>query len=289
MRQRKIGVMVDSFNAPSLRDGIRQAGEVGADGLQIYAVEGPMHPDNMGRGDRAELRRFIAGEGLEISALCGDPGGHGFAVAADNPARIVLSKRIMDLAVELGASVVTTHIGVIPADPDHPRYRVLQEACEELGEYGDRVGATFAIETGPETPETLKSFLDSLSSNGVAVNYDPANLVMVTGVDPVAGVRVLGDLIVHTHAKDGVMLKQTDPERVYNFFAEGGIGDLRLEEYFLEKPLGTGDVDFSSYLAALDEIGYTGYLTIERETGDDPAADIRMAVEFLKTVTKGEK
>ena len=287
MIKRGIGVMVDSFKAPTLRDGIMQAKEVGADGLQIYAVDGPMHPDNMSNADRTELRGFIEGEGLTISALCGDLGGHGFAIAKDNPGRIETSMRIMDLAIELGSSVVTTHIGVVPADQENPRYKILQEACERLGEYGDRVGASFAIETGPEPAPRLREFLDSLSSNGVRVNYDPANIVMVIGDDPAEDVRILGDYIVHTHAKDGVMVQKHDPEVIYNFFAEGGIEDLRLEDYFLEKPLGKGDVDFPDYLAALDEIGYKGFLTIERETGSDPAADIRMAVEFLKNITEG--
>ena len=44
---------------------------------------------------------------------------------------------------------------------------------------------------------------------------------------------------------------------------------------------GTGGVDWDSYLAALNSIGYTGYLTIEREVGEDPAADIKTAVDFL--------
>ena len=57
----------------------------------------------------------------------------------------------------------------------------MQEACVALAEYADSIGSHFAIETGPETSETLKKFLDSLGSRGVAVNLDPANLVMVTG------------------------------------------------------------------------------------------------------------
>ena len=43
-----------------------------------------------------------------------------------------------------------------------------------------------------------------------------------------------------------------------------------------------GDVDWNNYLKALEEIGYDGFLTIERECGDDPAADIAKAVAFLK-------
>ena len=109
---------------------------------------------------------------------------------------------------------------------------------------------------------------------------------MVTGDDPIAGVYTLKYYIVHTHAKDGVMLKKSDPELVYKCFAEGGIEDFRLEDYFLETPLGEGKVDFEQWIQALNEIGYNGFLTIEREVGDNPEKDIREAVQFLKRYRK---
>ena len=105
---------------------------------------------------------------------------------------------------------------------------------------------------------------------------------MVTDDDPVEAVYTLKDYIVHTHAKDGILLKKTDPKVIYDFFAEGGIGDLRLDEYFKEVLLGLGKMPFERYLKALDDIGYNGFLTVERETGADPAKDIGAAVEFLK-------
>lgn len=277
----KIGVMVDSFRI-GFKDAIKKARDVGANGIQVYATSGEMAPENLSANRRKEILDMVKSSGLVISALCGDLGGHGFAVREDNTWKIEKSKRIMDLARDLETDVITTHIGVIPQDPGHPRRKIMQEACERLAEYGDNVGARFAIETGPETAATLKGFLDSLHSKGVAVNLDPANLVMVTGDDPVAAVHTLKDYIVHTHAKDGIMLKKTDPERVYNFFADGGIEDLHLEDYFREVPLGEGKVDFDRYLNALRCIGYNGFLTIEREVGDDPERDIRAAVEFLK-------
>jgi sugar phosphate isomerase/epimerase len=281
----KIGVIIDSFRLP-LKEAIKKAKEVGAEGIQIYAVSGEMAPENLTPSKRKELLSYIKDNGLVVSALVGDFGGHGFAIKEDNPRRIEATKRVMDLAKDLETNVVTTHIGVIPADPHHDRYKVLQEACEELGEYGDEIGVYIAIETGPEKTETLKKFLDSLKSRSVAVNYDPANLVMVTGDDPVKGIYTLKGYIVHTHAKDGIMKKQTDPEIIYNFFAEGGIGDLRLEDYFEEVPLGKGQVDFKAYIMALKDIGYDGFLTIEREVGDNPEKDIKEAVEFLKRMLK---
>ena len=54
-------------------------------------------------------------------------------------------------------------------------------------------------------------------------------------------------------------------------------------KYFVEVPLGMGKVPFDNYLVALNEIGYDGFLTIEREVGQNPAADIALAVDFLKT------
>jgi sugar phosphate isomerase/epimerase len=145
------------------------------------------------------------------------------------------------------------------------------------------VGAYFAIETGPETSTVLKMFLDSLKSKGVRVNLDPANLVMVTGDDPVQAVFNLKDYIVHTHAKDGIMLRRKNPEIIYGMIEDA----IQSEEAFREVPLGEGSVDFHEYLKALDSIGYSGFLTIEREVGDNPEKDIRTAVEFLnRTIYK---
>ena len=111
---------------------------------------------------------------------------------------------------------------------------------------------------------------------------DPANLVMVTGDDPVQAVYNLRDYIVHTHAKDGIKLLDRDPEVIY-----GVIEDVIQEgEAFREVPLGEGDVPFVDYLRALEDIGYRGFLTIEREVGGDPAGDIALAAEFLRSQMK---
>lgn len=282
MSQFKIGIIADMLRMP-FAESMEQCARMGADGVQIYAVS-----EEMLSASEEELKqksRIIRDNGLQISALCGDLGGHGFSRRDENVRKVKTSKHIIDMALTMGCNIVTTHIGVIPEDTQSDVYRTMQEACGELAEYAAGVGAFFAIETGPEPSERLCSFLDSLGgSKGMSVNLDPANLVMVAGDDPVKAVHNLSRYIVHTHAKDGVMLKKTDPRIVYDFFAEGGIGDLRLEDYFLEVPLGEGKVDFPAYLAALKEIGFNGYLTIEREVGDNPVQDIGKAVTFLRNL-----
>mgnify|MGYP000853429189 FL=1 len=126
-----------------------------------------------------------------------------------------------------------------------------------------------ATETGPEPTELLKELLDSIGNPGLKVNYDPANLVMVAGDDPVRGVYVLKNYIVHTHAKDGIKLPDEDGKKRWK-----------------ETPLGQGKVNFPAYLKALQEIGYRGFYTIEREVGENPEADIILARDFLRRMGK---
>lgn len=275
-----IGVMLESFRKP-LAQSLKIAHDIGARGIQAYCTKGEHAPENMNAAARREFLDAVKSNGLVFSALCGDL-GKGFHNPELNPGLIEKSKRILDLAKDLETNIVTTHIGVVPDDPEHDRFKIMQEACFQLAEYADSIDAHFAVETGPETSATLKMFLDSLHSTGVGVNLDPANLVMVTGDDPVKAVHNLKDYIVHTHAKDGVRNYYRDPEAVY------GILDVEKPESpsFSELPLGKGNVDFKNYLKALDEIGYHGFLTIERECGNDPEKDIRCAVEFLNGLIK---
>ena len=283
----KLGVITDCFKQP-LEDSLKLAGQLGFAGVQIYATTGEFSPETLTAERKSEIKTLLTGNGLEISALCGDMGGHGYEIEADNAERIEKTKAIIDLAVEFGTSVITTHIGVIPDDRNHPRYQVMLNALNACGSYAKEKGITLALETGPETAPTLKMFLDD-TTGGVGVNLDPANFVMVTGQDPVEAVELLGKYIVHTHVKDGKLLKKTDPKIIYDCFAEGGIEALNIADYFIETPLGEGDVDFPKYIAALKKVGFDGYLTIERETGADPAADIVIARDMVKGILQDAK
>ncbi len=281
MKKFPIGVLLESFRTDT-KEAVRKAAAMGVEGLQLYATKGENSPEEMHAEKRRELLDFVKSNGLCFSALCGDL-GKGFGNKELNPELIEKSKRILDLAKDLETNIVTTHIGVVPENKNHDRYKIMQEACFELAQYADSIDAHFAIETGPETSATLKSFLDELHSTGVAVNLDPANLVMVTGDDPVKAVYNLKDYIVHTHAKDGVKLRESNPEYIYRA-VHPVPEEYNGVKFFEEVPLGQGSVDFKAYLNALEEIGYSGYLTIEREVGEKPEKDIQTAKEFLEKI-----
>ncbi len=279
----KIGVITDCFKKSHV-EGIEEAYKLGLDGVQIYAVFGDFSPQSLTDEKKTFYKQLLKEKNLVISALCGDMGGFGFEVEEENPQKIQKTKEIIDLAEEFDIKIITTHIGVIPSEKANPKYAIMLKALTEIGLYAKSKGITMAIETGPEKAATLLAFLQD-TKGGIGVNLDPANFTMVTNQDAVEAVYMLKDYIVHTHAKDGILLDPNlDPASVYHAFAIGGVDALNASKGFKEVPLGEGQVDWPNYLKALKEIGYDGFLTIERECGENPKADIFKAVDFLRNL-----
>lgn len=278
----KIGVIVESFRLP-FREGVEAAAKIGAAGIQAYATYGHLGYDTSSDEHLKEALDIVKSNGLVFSAICGDF-GQGFADPEKNPFNIDRSKRVLELAKKLECNVVTTHIGTVPEEECETKEN-MRKACRELAIYADSIGSAFAVETGPEKAKVLCDFLDSLGAGGVRVNFDPANLVMVAGDRPETAVHELGKYIVHTHAKDGIKLDGSLPADI-----NLTIGDeakdhdalLAMGQSYIELPLGQGGVNFDTYLPELAKTGFDGFLTIEREVGDNPAADIIMAADFLR-------
>ena len=262
-RKRKIGVIVQSLKL-GLKEGIEKAKELGADGFQVYVTSGELYPDNIDKQGRADFKKFVADKGLEISALCADFNWKkGFLDEEHNRENKPRIRKCLDLAVDLDVRVVTMHIGTLPEDESDPVYQEALRTSIELAQYAEERGRVLATETGPEDTVGLLRFLQKIPSKGIGVNYDPANLVMCGPFDHIGGVGILRDYIVHTHAKDGVCLG---------------------EGKYVELPLGQGGVVFPYWLAALDKIGYDGFLTIEREVGDNPVEDVANAIKYLRSL-----
>jgi L-ribulose-5-phosphate 3-epimerase len=257
----KVGIITGSLPYDT-RGALKKAKELGAHGVQPWVVNNDLDPKNLSKSGREELLTFLNSIGLELSALCGDIGG--FANPATMDENVARTKQMFDLCVDLRTRILTTHIGKLPEDRKSPEYAATLAAVREVAEYAANRDCCFATETGLESGEGLAAFLREVRSEGAKVNFDPANLCM-NGFNHLDDARALKPWIVHTHAKDGI----------YRSAKEGG---------YKEMPLGKGDVDFPRYLSVLHEIGYVGYLTIERECGEDPEHDISEAVRFLKTL-----
>jgi sugar phosphate isomerase/epimerase len=254
----KIGVVLESMGL-SLRQGLPQAARLGVAGVQVDAT-GEMSPERLTETARRELKNLLRTFNQQFTALnC--PLRHGLDVAENQQPRIDYVRSVLGLAFELGTPVVIVPCPKLPAENEVERARLLREALTAIGRHGDRVGSVLALEIGLDSPEKVRDYLATFDVGSLKVNYDPAN-ILVNGFDPVKGVIPLSQLIAHTHARDA---RKTTVSRGSQ-----------------EVPLGSGDVDWLSYIASLTAIEYRGFLTIEREPGGNRLLEIERGVEFLR-------
>jgi L-ribulose-5-phosphate 3-epimerase len=256
----KLGIRLESLALP-LRQGLLEAQRLGVAGVQVDAA-GALTPDKLSQTGRREFHHLLRAHGLELTALA-CPLRRGLDVAENQEGRIDHVKKVLSLSFDLGARVVVVQAGPVPDDWAASR---MTEALTALGQYGDRIGATLALETGLESGEALSQYLARFDSGSLGANLDPANL-LINGFDPYESARALRGRIVHAHAKDARKA-----------------GASRSAQ---EVPLGHGDIDWMLYLGVLVEVEYRGFLTVEQETGDNRLADVTAGVAFLRRLVGG--
>jgi sugar phosphate isomerase/epimerase len=258
MSRLKIGIRLESLGLP-LRRGLGEAARLGVSGVQVDAV-GDLAPNALSETGRREFRHLLRSHNLELTAL-GCPLRRGLDSAENQQPRIEHVQKVLSLSFDLGPRIVVVQAGAVTDDSKDPRTNLLRESLQAIAQHGDRVGATLALESGLEDGAVLTAFLDRFDTGSLGVNLDPANLLL-HGFDPYVSVQALGRRIVHSHAKDA---RQASASRAAQ-----------------EVPLGHGDIDWMNFLAKLEEVEYRGWLTIERETGENRLADVAAGVSFLR-------
>jgi sugar phosphate isomerase/epimerase len=161
--------------------------------------------------------------------------------------------------------LVTFHAGFLPHEPGDPRFQTLLHRLSLIADLFAAKGMELGLETGQETAETLAAFLQKLGRPNVGVNFDPANMILYDKGDPIAALQALGPWLKQCHIKDAVKTKTA-----------GAWGR--------EVPVGAGEVDWAAFMRTLDKLRFKGNLAIEREAGEERAADIRAARHYLDNI-----
>jgi L-ribulose-5-phosphate 3-epimerase len=202
---------------------------------------------------------------LEWNFLRG-PSTIGLVPRATRAARIDALKQTSDFARLLAVPQVQTHCGFIPEDPADPLYKEAVAAIREVAQHCQHNGQGFLMETGQETPTTMSRAIRDVNMPNLGVGLDTANLILYGKANPVDAVAILGPHVRSVHAKDGRW--PTDPDK---------LGE--------EVLIGTGLVDFQKVFGGLRKAGYTGAITIEREThGPKQIEDVRTERQYLENV-----
>ena len=151
-----------------------------------------------------------------------------------------------------------------------------------LDEY-QKMGVKFALEVHPTEIafdiESAKRALKALDYHpAFGFNYDPSHLGY-QHVDYVRFIYEFSDRIFHVHMKDAYW--SDVPTTVGVFGGHVDFGDNR--RYWNFRSLGRGRIDFENIIRALNDIKYTGPLSVEWEdSGMDREAGAAEACEFVR-------
>ncbi|HUD13010.1 MAG TPA: sugar phosphate isomerase/epimerase family protein [Terracidiphilus sp.] len=194
------------------------------------------------------------------------PSTIGLVPPSTRAARIDALRQVSDFAKILGISQVQTHCGFIPEDPADPLYPGAVEAIRTVAQHCQSNGQYFLMETGQETPTTMSRMIRDVAMPNLAVGLDTANLILYGKANPVDAVDIIGTHVRSVHAKDGRW--PTNPSE---------LGE--------EVLIGKGLVDFKQVFTKLHALGYTGAITIERETsGPQQIEDVRQEKIYLEKI-----
>lgn len=260
-----------------------------------------------------ELRTFqakIQDHGFSISALsCHGNALHPVAEQAERAREI--SRKTILLAEKLGVQTVVDFSGCPGSSrtstspnwvtcPWPPEYldvlkwqweQVVAPYWIEHARFAADHGVKVAIEMHPGfvvySPETLLR-LRAIAGPAVGCNYDPSHMFW-QGIDPIAAIRILGDAILHVHAKDTQMYPAN--------LSRSGVLDTKLYTdernrawIFRTCGYGHGAEWWKEFVSTLRMFGYDNALSIEHEDSLlSPEEGLTKAAEFLNEIILREE
>jgi len=226
--------------------------------------------------DTDKVLSLVEKYGMTVSATCAGFAGEdyatirkiaetgGFKPDETWDERFAKMVGLADLTVQLDTKLLAVHIGFVPHDTNDPQYAVMVDRLKRITDALGERSVTLVMETGQEKAEDLLAFIAAVGRDNIAVNFDPANMILYGVGKPTEAVQLLKDKIVHVHMKDATWSSRP--------------GD----EWGTEVVLGTGEADIPQIVSMLRGNGYTGPLVIEREAGDNRIGDIKEAINLLR-------
>lgn len=268
----QIGVCSWSLQATGPRD---LADKVNALGLKKVQLGLTPHRDDPGAWDG--VQEILAESGIRIVSGMYSTVGEDYTtpetirrtggVVPDEhwEENLQLARVTAALAKAMGLKYVNAHAGFLPHDTRSPEFDKLCRRVQALAEVFGANGVTLLLETGQETAQSLLLFLSEMKKRGaqnIAVNFDPANMILYDMDNPIDALRLLVPHVRQVHVKDA---KRTT--------VKGQWGE--------EVIVGTGEVDWVAFVRILAEAGFDGGYIFEREAGADRVGDIARGAQAL--------
>lgn len=250
----KLAFSTNAFKQVSLEESLRQIAACGYEGVEIMADVPHAYPPQMNARRRRGVRELLEELRLDVTNI------NAFTLFAQgdtwHPSWIEPDERDRERRIEhtLGSIRLARDLGApgISLEPGGPlpdgmsrdeAVRLYREGLERVLPEAETCGVDLLIEPEPELlierPEQFEAFVDGFEHPRLGLNFDIGHFFCV-GVDPAEAARRLAPHIRHVHLED--------------------IAASREHRHLVP---GRGAIDFDAVFAALQAVGYAGWITVE--------------------------
>ena len=237
------------------------------------------------------VKNYIESKGMHISSLAFYPNTMDPDLAK-REAAIAHLKALIKASAKLGVGMVTTFIGRDQAKTVEENIELFKEIWPPIIALAEENNVKVAIENCPMlfgrdqwpggqnlmcTPAIFRKLFEIIPSPSFGINFDPSHYVWQQ-MDYIKTIYEFKDRIFHIHFKDIKLY----PEKL----AECGVLAYPLD-YMSPKIPGLGDVNWSAFISALNDIRYNGDAVIEVEDKafescrEDILTSIRLSKHYL--------
>jgi sugar phosphate isomerase/epimerase len=274
----------------SVEEFLDKAKELGFDGVMLVAKRPHVSPLDYDADARKALRRKIESLGLELVCLAGYTD---FTAGVDKAGipnveiQAAYVGEVAKLAKDLGTDMVRVFTGYErPGVPFDKQYALVVEGLKLAGKQAAEYGVTLAVQNHHDIAshhEMMYWLLKEVNLPNVKAAFDLWTPTL-QGLSPEQirqAVLKLKPFIVHTTAAQYVRQPRFHYEHNFTNFIED-------ETLIRAVPIDQGIIDYKTFINALKEIGYQGYIAYEMCEVLDGGGDIenldRTAKKFLEYV-----
>ena len=239
----------------------------------------------------AYVKNYVESKGMHISSLAFYPNALDPDVAK-REAAIAHLRALIKASAKLGVGMVTTFIGRDQAKTVEENLELVKEIWPPILALAEENNVKVAIENCPMlfgkdqwpggqnlmcTPALFRKLFEILPFPNFGINFDPSHYVWQQ-MDYIKTIYEFKDKIFHIHFKDIKLYLEK--------LAECGVLAYPLD-YMSPKIPGLGDVNWSAFVSALNDIRYNGDAVIEVEdkafegSREDILTSIRLSKHYL--------
>jgi hexulose-6-phosphate isomerase len=258
----RIDGKIQAYPAKTWQKEFEIAKEIGYSAIE-WIVEKPLEINAlMSKSGVQEIKEIILKTGVRVDYVCADIFMQQPLVRMSEKIKEENKKILEQILInskEIGAIGVEIPFVDASSIKTESEIEELISVTEDAFKLAGEIGIDVSLETDLNAKE-FKKLLEKIDLDHVKANYDIGNSASL-GYEPLEELENYGQKILNVHVKDRKLGSTT-------------------------VPLGTGNADIRCVFEKLDEIGYTGGITMQAARGEDDVAIAREQLMYTLEMMK---